>query len=203
MTRLLLVRHGQTEWNHTARYQGHIDIHLSDEGRRQAEQLSHRLAKEKLDAVYASDLSRARETAAILARPHKLQVQEIAALREINFGLWEGLTYREIMASYRDLAERWHTSPATVQIPEGECFEQVKDRSYRAILELQQKHEPGTIAVVTHGGTIRAIICALLGLDLNMAFRLKQDNCALNVIEFYDGYGILCLMNDSQHLAGL
>lgn len=201
MTRLFLVRHGQTLWNHTARYQGHTDIELSETGRKQANALAQRLAKETIHAVYASDLKRAMETAKILAAPHNLPVQTLTSLREINFGVWEGLTFDEIRMRYKDLADRWHVSPATVKIPEGETFQEVKERAYKVILELVQKHDPGTIIVVTHGGTIRTIVCALLGLDLNNAFRIRQDNGALNIIEFYEDYGILCLLNDITHIA--
>ncbi len=102
MTKLLLVRHGQTLWNHVARYQGHTDIDLSDTGRTQAKLLSMRLAGVSLQAVYASDLRRALDTARIIAEPHDLAVQALPQLREINFGAWEGLTFKEIKAGYSD-----------------------------------------------------------------------------------------------------
>lgn len=200
MTRIYLVRHGQTLWNHAARYQGHTDIELSETGRKQAYTLAQRLAREKIDAVYASDLKRALETANILAAPHNLPVKTLSELREINFGVWEGLTFDEIKNKYQELAERWHISPATVKIPGGETFGEVKERAYKVILKLAQRHDPGAIIVVTHGGTIRTIICALLGIDLNNAFRIRQDNGSLNIIEFYDNYGILCLLNDTTHI---
>ncbi|MGB9792453.1 MAG: alpha-ribazole phosphatase [Thermacetogeniaceae bacterium] len=199
MTRIYLVRHGETLWNNAARYQGHTDIELSETGRKQAYALAKRLANENIDAIYASDLRRALETASILAVPHKLPVQALPELREINFGVWEGLTFEEIKTKYQDLAERWHNLPATVRIPGGETFEEVKERAYNTILKLVQKHDPGTIIVVTHGGTIRAIICALLGIDLNHAFRIRQDNGSLNIIEFYENWGVLCLLNDTTH----
>lgn len=200
MTRLLLVRHGQTLWNHISRYQGHSDIELSDTGRKQAELLAQKLSKIKVSAIYASDLKRAYETAKILATPHRLQVKTRPDLREIHFGAWEGLTYQEIQEKYRDLADKWYRHPATVRIPEGETFEEVKERSYRAILKLVQAHDSETIIVVAHGGTIRCIICNLLGIDLNNAFRIRQDNCALNIIDFYEGCTVLTLLNDVNHI---
>lgn len=200
MTRIYLVRHGQTLWNSSARYQGHADVGLSDIGREQARALSKRLAKEAINAIYSSDLKRALETASILAEPHNLPVQALPELREINFGAWEGLTFDEIKAKYPELAERWHKLPATVRIPGGETFEEVKERAYSIILKLVQKHDPGAIVVVTHGGTIRAIICALLEIDLNHAFHIRQDNGSLNIIEFYEDWGILCLLNDTTHI---
>lgn len=200
MTRLLLVRHGQTLWNYKSRYQGHTDVELSETGRKQAESLAQRLAADPIQAVYASDLQRAYETARILALPHRLQVHKVPGLREINFGVWEGLTFKEIETRYKELAERWYVSPATVRIPQGETFQELKERAYGAILEMAVKHDPGTVIVVTHGGTIRAIICGLLDLDLNSAFRIQQDNVALNIIDFYKGRGVLSLLNDTHHI---
>jgi len=200
MTKLLLVRHGQTLWNNAFRYQGHTDTELSDDGRSQSEQLSRRLAEIPLQAVYASDLRRALDTAGIIAEPHGLPVQPMAGLREINFGAWEGLTFQEIKNTYRDIAENWHKSPGSVRIPDGETFQELKERAYGTVMDLVKRHDPGTIAVVTHGGVIRAIICALLDIDLNNVFRIRQDNIALNIIDYYEGYGILNLLNDTHHL---
>lgn len=199
MTKLLLVRHGQTLWNHIARYQGHSDIELSDTGRNQAKLLADRLANESLQAVYASDLKRALETASIIAEPHGLPVQTLSGLREISFGAWEGLTYQEIKTRYRDIADSWHAAPGEVQIPGGESFQELTARANSAIMDLVNRHDSATIAVVAHGGTIRAIICALLGIDLNNLFRIRQDNGALNIIDYYEGYGILGLLNDTHH----
>lgn len=203
MTRLFLIRHGQTIWNHISRYQGHSDIELSDTGRKQAELLAQRLSKVKVTAIYASDLKRAYETAEILAIPHRIQVKTRPDLREINFGVWEGLTFQEIQEKYSDLADRWYQHPAILRIPQGETFEEVKERSYREILKLVEAHDNETIIVVAHGGTIRCIICNLLGIDLNHAFRIRQDNCALNIIDFYDGSVVLTLLNDVNHICPL
>jgi len=200
LTKLLLVRHGQTLWNHIARYQGHTDIDLSATGRNQAHLLSLRLATVSLQAVYASDLKRALDTARIIAEPHGLDVQALPQLREINFGAWEGLTFQEIEARYPEIANKWHSSPGSVRIPDGETFQELMERAYGAVLDLAKSNDPGTVAVVTHGGAIRSIISALLGMDLNNLFRIRQDNAALNIIDFYDGYGILNLLNDTHHL---
>jgi alpha-ribazole phosphatase len=162
--------------------------------------LAQRLAKEEIKAIYASDLKRALETAEILAEPHHLTVETLPGLREIDFGHWEGLTFAEISEKYKDLADKWYSAPAEVQIPGGETFFQLKERIYTTILELVEKHDQETIVVVTHAGPIRALVCALLNIDLNYAFRIRQDNCALNIIEFYEGIGILCLLNDTSHL---
>jgi len=201
LTRLLLVRHGETIWNHTSRYQGHTDIELSETGREQARSLAKRLKTEKVKAVYSSDLKRAFETASILASLHNLPVKTTKELREINFGDWEGLTYQEIMEEYRELASEWYQHPGKIRIPGGETFTDVKERAYNTILELARQNDPGTIIVVAHGGTIRAIICGLLDIDLNHAFQIRQDNTALNIIEYnHGGYIVLSLLNGVSHL---
>jgi alpha-ribazole phosphatase len=200
LTKILIIRHGQTIWNHVARYQGHTDTPLNDTGHLQAKLLSLRLAAEPLQAVYASDLQRALETARFIAEPHGLAVQALPQLREINFGAWEGLTYQEIKARYSDLADIYHSSPGKLRIPEGESFQELMERAYGAMTDLVGRHDSSTIAVVTHGGTIRAIICKLLGIDLNHLNQIRQDNAALNVIDYYGEYGILSLLNDTYHL---
>lgn len=201
MTKLLLVRHGETVWNYISRYQGHSDIELSAKGREQARLLANRLQTEKIKAVYSSDLKRAFETASILALPHNLPVKATKELREINFGAWEGLTYQEIMEQYSDLATKWYQYPGQVRIPGGESFTDVKERAFNTILELTRQNDPGTIIVVAHGGTIRAVICGLLDIDLNHAFQFRQDNAALNIIEYHqEGFIVLSLLNGISHL---
>jgi alpha-ribazole phosphatase len=197
---VFLIRHGQTLWNCHARYQGHTDVELGESGRLQARLLSERLATQPLKAVYASDLRRALETAEIIAAPHNLRVELLSQLREINFGAWEGLTYQEIRERFGDLVDRWHAAPGDVPIPDGEVFQELKDRACAAIAELVRRHESEAIAVVTHGGTIRAIICALLDISMNHLFRIRQDNAALNIIDFYDNFAVLSLLNDTHHL---
>ena len=203
LTKMLLVRHGETIWNHTCRYQGHTDIELSETGRKQSKLLAAELKKEKVKAVYSSDLKRAYETAAILASPHNLSVQVTKELREINFGEWEGLTHKEIMEKYEDLAAEWYQCPGQVRLPGGENFEEVKERAYSTALDLLQQNDPGTIIVVAHGGTIRTIICGILDIELNHGFKISQDNTALNIINYYpeNGFTVLSLLNGTTHLS--
>jgi alpha-ribazole phosphatase len=200
LTKLFLVRHGQTLWNQNARYQGHTNTPLNDTGITQARLLAMRLATEPLQAVYSSDLKRAVDTARIIAEPHGLVMQTMPQLREINFGEWEGLTYQETKTYFGDISDRWHASPGSVRIPGGETFQELRERAYDAVIDLVNGQDQSSIAVVTHGATIRAIICALLSIDLNIVFRIRQDNAALNVIDYYGELGILSLLNDTYHL---
>ena len=200
MTRVFFVRHGQTRWNMEMKYQGHTDIALSDEGIRQAECVAGRLAREPFTAVYASDLSRAFATAETIAVRHSLTVTAIPALREICFGDWEGLTYNGISEKWPDLMHNLYVNPDEVIIPGGESFRVVKERASAAVTELISKHPDQTIAIVSHGGTIRTIICAALNIHLNHVWNIRQDNTALTIIDYYDERTMVSLMNDTCHL---
>jgi broad specificity phosphatase PhoE len=200
VTKLFLIRHGVTAWNQDRLYQGHSDITLSDLGKEQARLLGQRLVQEKIDAFYASDLNRALETARIIAEPHQQKVHPVMELRELNLGLWEGLTFQEIDAKYHELADLWYNSPSRLIIPGGETFAKLKERAYNMILTLVARHPEDTLAITSHGGTIRTIICAILGLDLDKVWCIQQDNTALNIINFYDTKTIISLLNDTSHL---
>ncbi len=202
-TKLILVRHGQTVWNLELKYQGHSDIALTELGRKQAEMVAARLAPEKIKAVYASDLSRALVTAETIAAVHNLAVLTDANLREIGFGEWEGLTHDGIYAKWPDIISKFFTNPDEVQIPGGETFRDVKERAAKTIDSLVMRHNGDTIVVVSHGGTIRAILCAVLNIHLNHVWNIRQDNTAVNIIEYCDGRPIVTLMNDTHHLQPL
>jgi broad specificity phosphatase PhoE len=166
MTELLLVRHGETDWNAEGKLQGHTDRPLNDFGRRQAQALADRLAGESIDAVYASDLSRARETAEILGAKLGLPVLVDPDLREKNWGNWEGLTSDE----------RLHIEF------EGETSEAHRDRTLSAVQRIVERHPDGRIVVVTHGGSLRRIQAAVSGFALPVL-----ENCAVWGLAHEDG----------------
>ncbi|TDA69446.1 MAG: histidine phosphatase family protein [Clostridia bacterium] len=200
MTRLYLVRHASTGWNKHGQYQGHSNVALSDAGRQQARLLAKRLADKDLHFFYASDLSRAFETAQIVAAAYGQPVTPLMELREVNFGLWEGLTFQEINEKYAGIATQWRLNPGQVGIPQGERFAEVQERACRVITDLVARHPDKNLLVVSHGGTIRTILCGLLDLSLDRLWGLAQDNTAVNIIDFYDGRPILTLFNDAHHL---
>ena len=150
MARLLLARHGETDWNLGRRVQGHTDIPLNATGIAQAQSLAERLATEPLVAAYSSDLARARDTAATVAAPHGLSVSIDPDLREKNFGSWEGLTDTEISARF----------PAATRGAwgDGETTEEVAERVVAALLRVRQAHPAGLVLVVSHGGPLRAAL---------------------------------------------
>ena len=199
-TRLYLIRHGETEWNKQLRYQGHADIKLTEEGRDQAKHLAKRLMQEDFDHFYASDLSRAFETAEIIAKPHQKKVTKLPELRETNFGLWEGLGYSQIQQQFPQILENWNSDPFNTRLPEGESLGDVVSRVSFGINKLMEQHKDQKILMVAHGGINRVVLALALAMDVSQYWRIRQDNTALNIIDYYDGKEIVMLLNDTNHL---
>jgi alpha-ribazole phosphatase/probable phosphoglycerate mutase len=172
-TRIVLVRHGETEWNRRRRVQGHTDVPLNDEGRRQAHALAAELDGEEVDAVYSSDLSRARETAEILSTARAVPVVSLPELREKHFGTWEGLTDREVLERFPDAhATGWG---------DGESSDEMAERIVRVVERIVEAHEGELVLVVTHGGPMRAILGHYDGETAPIA------NCGVVRLEARDG----------------
>jgi 2,3-bisphosphoglycerate-dependent phosphoglycerate mutase len=166
MTTLLLVRHGETDWNAEGKLQGHTDRPLNEYGRRQAQALADRLAAEQVDALYASDLCRARETAEILGERLGLPVDVDPDLREKNWGTWEGLTSDErLEVAY-----------------EGETSEAHRERMLRAVERIVERHPEGRVIVVTHGGSLRRLQAVASGVAAPVI-----ENCAVWAVAHEDG----------------
>ena len=153
-TRLLLARHGETDWNRIGRWQGHADPPLNETGRRQAAELAERLAGDGIAAVYSSDLVRASETARTVGERLGLRVVEDAALREIDVGSWSGLTRAEVEQRFPQGYARWLGGEIG---HDGETREQLTERALKATLLIATRHPGERVLVVTHGGVIRAL----------------------------------------------
>lgn len=195
MLRLTLARHASTEWNEAGRYQGWSDPPLSGKGRREAERLCARLAGETFDRVFASDLLRARETAEIAAPG--VPVETDRRLRELHFGAWEGLTWDECAARDGDLPRRWAADPASVAPPDGETAAEFEARVAGALDDLPTE---GSVLVVSHAGTLHAVLARWLGVTLRQTFALRISACGLTRAEvFPDGVRVLCV-NDTTHM---
>ena len=218
VTVLYLIRHGETEGAETRRYKGTIDVPLSENGIRQIEKLSACLVKEiknsshppsppllqegngrLLKAVYCSHLSRAVKSAEVIAKPYSLEPVIVPALRERNFGIWEGMSFDEIKEKYPEEFTAWAGNPLEFSPMEGESTMEVKNRVINAMNEIIQNHNGERIAIVSHGGVIRVILCYILGVPLENIFRFEQDYAALNIIEFWDTYPVVKLMNGTLH----
>lgn len=200
MTRIYFVRHGETEWNASLRYQGHADIPLSDAGIAQARALSNRLKTTQFVAFYASDLSRALQTAEIVAEPHGIRVQSLPQFRETHFGEWEGLTYKEIVDKYPQDMRNWQSNPVGTVIPGGESLGHVATRVNQGLAQVLEKHPEGNVLVAAHGGTIRVLLTDILGMELSHYWKLRQDNTAINIVDFYGEKAIVATINDIHHL---
>ncbi|MCL5058679.1 MAG: histidine phosphatase family protein [Actinobacteria bacterium] len=201
--RVYLIRHGETIWNSQMKLQGHADIPLSERGLRQAAALAERLASRRMAAIYCSDLGRAVETARQVAAPHSLEVIPLRDLREMNFGEWEGLTFREITEKYGDMAMKWWSAPLSIKVPGGEGLTELTARVVPAVRDIVERHSgDDSVAVVCHGGPVRCLVGTVLKMDLNNQWRIRQDNAALNILDFSDwDSGIVALLNDRSHLA--
>ena len=200
--RLLLVRHGLTLSNVQARYTGQLDVPLTEVGERQAEAVGQRLASEPLDVIVSSDLQRARDTAAAIARYHNLPVWYDADLREASLGEWEGLTYREVTALYAQQVGKRREDP-NFPAPGGESFMQVRDRVARARQRWQAQYPDATMLWVTHAGVIETALCDFLGLDLTYRRQFRHDNASITEFDLRRDYGVLVTLNITEHLREL
>ena len=179
------MRHGETDWNRERRFQGHADQPLNDVGRRQAADLAERLEAEPATALYTSPLSRARETADIIADRLGLVARPLDALLEIDVGAWEGLTIDEVKARYPTQAERdWRSG-----WEDGETYDDLTQRVVPALVDLGSLHDGGHVLAVTHAGPLRAAIAASLRLSYDAARRRigRLENCAVFRFAIRDG----------------
>lgn len=199
-TRIILVRHGQTVWNRDRRVQGHTDTPLDAVGKRQAARLAPRLAGEPIVATHASDLSRAVETAAPVAAALGQEVRTWRELRELCYGPWEGLTVLEIERRYPDAYRRWREDNLRFRFPGIEPVEALYRRAMVAGREILAAHDGRTSLIVAHGGSLRALICGLLGWPVAVARQLRLDNASISCIEYAAHGPLLVLFNDVGHL---
>ena len=202
-TRIFLVRHGATVLTAEDRFAGATDVELSDEGREQARRLAVRLSRERIAAIYASPLGRTVETAAILARPHALDVQIRDGLREISHGRWEQMTRREVEQQFPEEAAAWEKDPYTFAPVGGESGLTVTARALPVLMDIVRAHSSGNVLVVSHKATIRLLLSSILGFDpRRYRDNLDQNPAALNIVDFKDPVNArLTLFNDTSHYA--
>lgn len=200
MIDLIMVRHGVTKWNEDKRYIGSTDLGLTDRGLAQAKAASGYLAKESIPKIYTSEFKRARQTANIIAEPHNAEVFVLPDLNEIDFGKWEGLTFEQIEDGWPDFVSRWLANEEGYP-PDGESIIGFYERAKSAIEQVINKESEGTIVIVAHAGTIKLILCNLLGLSVQDIWKTKQDSASISRVELYDdGHCMLTLLNDTCHL---
>lgn len=204
MPKLILVRHGQTDFNAQRRYQGQTDNPLNVVGMAQAATLRRRLAEMKLDAVYVSDLLRARQTAeiALQGHPANLNPTFLPTLREAGGGKFEGLTWEEMNERYPEAVKLWVEDKIRYGPPEGENVAQVVARVQQALAQIiaEQSGDERSVLIVAHGGILGILLCHLMGMDLNRLWQWRIDTCSISSLDLYKEGAILSLFNDTAHL---
>jgi broad specificity phosphatase PhoE len=203
MTRILLARHGETDWNREGRWQGHTDRPLNAAGLAQADALGRRLASEHIDALYTSDLLRASQTAAAVTRATGIEAIATPGLREVDVGELAGLDRAEAAARYPDWYTRWREGTVD-SYPAGEKFTDLRDRALAAFDRIADRHAGGTAIAVCHNGIVRAIVLHVLGLATGDRPRIAPGpNCSLTVVDRGRRRLVLVALNDAGHLEGL
>jgi len=201
MTRMILVRHGETEWNRIERFRGRADVPLNQTGLFQAGVTGRRIADEwRPVAIYSSPLARAVKTAEAVAWHFSLAVQVHPGLIDIDYGQWQGLTPCEAKERWPEVIDAWYNAPHTARIPGGETLDELRARAERTVNELAARHQGQTIVLVGHTVINRIILLAVLGLGNDHFWRLRQDTCAINVFEVEGGVFTLVSLNDKYHL---
>ncbi|MFH0856201.1 MAG: histidine phosphatase family protein [Candidatus Omnitrophota bacterium] len=196
ITRLTLIRHGITRWNKAGRYCGCKDVALSREGRAQAKLLAKRLKGVKFDRIYSSDRLRALQTAGIVF--NKAEIVRASSLREINFGVLEGLRHKEIMIKYPTVYRRWIKDPYQGCIPKAESMDVFNKRVSRGIEGIVRKNPGREVAIVCHGGVISALVCSIL--KRKNFWRYVPKGASLTVIEYKDNQPKIREFNETKHL---
>ena len=202
MPKLLLVRHGRTHLQKEDRYWGSTDIPLNDVGVKQAEQLKERLADEKITHVYTTTLSRAKDSAKIIAASYKEEIIACPEMNEFNFGYAEGLTYEEIKKLHPSLAEEL-ARMEEICFPGGESLEKFFARTKTFLKRLESHKQNDVILIVAHAGSLRMLICHLLGMEQKHWYRMRIDYASLSVIDMYPHICIIDFLNDTHHLKPL
>ena len=194
------MRHGLTDHNVERRVAGYTDINLNEEGFRQVVKLSKRLADEKIDVVYSSDLQRAVDTAKGAVSDRDIEVETCYELREMNFGEAEEMTFAELNEKYPDLARSVMNVDSGVSFPGGESFTDFVERIRVFLNTLEKFSEDHTVLIVSHGATLKVIVCELLGIDPNHWYQMGIDNASLSVINTYNHRTILNSLNETSYL---
>lgn len=201
MTQIILVRHGQTEWNRVERFRGRADMPLNETGINQAEATGVRVAaKWKPVAIYSSPLARAVKTAEAIAKHFGLSVQINPDLADIDYGDWQGLSPEEVGTRWGEMLDKWYNAPHLASIPNGETLADLRERAMKTVNELAARHTGETILLLGHTVINRIILLGVLGLGNERFWHIRQDTCAINLFDVKDGEYTLVSLNDTCHL---
>ena len=202
--RFIFVRHGETEWNVTGRYQGQTDVPLSEKGRAQAEALGKRFADIHVDEVYSSPLKRAYDTARAIAEPKGLPIHKVDGIKELNFGEWDGLTKEQLTEQFGEAFVKYRIEPFHYPMAGEGTLNRAKLRVGAALEDIKEefRHTDKTIVVVAHGGILKLAIFYLLDISSRLYRCIELDNTSLTIIDVEEDRCILRILNDAHHLDG-
>ncbi|MBI2159948.1 MAG: histidine phosphatase family protein [Candidatus Rokubacteria bacterium] len=198
--RLYAIRHGETAWTRERRFAGARDIPLTEEGLRQCEAVAQALGGKPVAAVYTSPLERARASAEVIAKPHRLEVQIEAGFREMAFGEWEGRSRDEVARDFPQAYEHWRSAPERLALPGGERLTDVAARVNRALGALIDAHAGELVVLVSHAIVLRLIVLQALGLGPERLWTVDASPAGITEIEYEPGWATIHRMNTLSHL---
>lgn len=196
--KLILIRHGETLWNKEGRVQGTSDIELSDIGMNQAGLLASSLKNQHIEAIYSSPLKRALRTAQIINEFHSLQIHTYKELMEMDQGIFEGLSFKELMNDKKDFLKKWIADPASVKMPKGESLTELQDRAWRIVEHIISQGK--NALVVSHNFTIAAILCRLRDISLSQFRSTCVDTASKTIVRIDNNLPTIELLNDRSFL---
>ena len=200
MTKVYVVRHGQTAWNLEEVFRGRADIPLDETGKKEVHLAGEALKNETIHAVYSSPLCRSMETAENIAKFHNLPVTPLEAIIDISYGDWEGVSLQKVHEKFPELYSLWLREPHKVRFPNGETLKEVRLRTMGALENLVAKHQKETIVLVAHRVPNKVLCCALLGLDNSHLWRIQQDTASTNLFVYKNEQWIVSFLNDTSYL---
>ncbi len=199
-TTILLVRHGETDWNREKIFRGAHDVPLNDHGRHQAQLAADALGSHKIDAGYTSPLSRAAETASIVLEPHNIHAKPHDGLHDFNYGDWTGKIESEVARQWPEEHAAWNAHPHEARIPGGDTLKVVFDRAFAAMEEIARRHDGQTVALFGHRVVNKLLILGALGLTLDRFPFILQGNCCINKFMRVEGGYLIDYINDTSHI---
>lgn len=200
MTKIIFVRHGQTEWNKEHRVQGQSDTKLNNEGKKQAKKIAKRLKDEKIDAIYTSTLSRTVDTAKEINKYHNLKIEKLKELDEISFGIFEGMSWDEAEEKYPEIMNEREKNKYEYKLPKGESFEELWQRIHKKILEIEKKHKGQNVLIVGHGGAKIVMLMNFLNKTFDEVRKDDIKNTSITIFNIEKGKVKLHIINDHSHL---
>lgn len=202
MTTIILIRHGNTDWNEEEIFRGRADVELNDIGIKQAQLLAQYLEGVPIEAVYSSPLRRALKTAEIVADPHHVDAMPTQELIDFDYGEWQGLSHDTVKEKYKNQYAEWLNNPHLVKVPEGESLDDVSRRATSLVNQAIAKYQ-GTIVLVSHRVVHKVMICALLGLDNSHFWDVRLDTCGITTFNYEKDRFVLIRHNDTSFLKPL